>query len=152
VVKDETLPRPPCQRLVPVEQVVETSHDLVRLSCTREELGHMEPFIHTRYVLKKGPDYTLYEGGEGAPTSASTVGAASVKVKEEMIPEDELAVRWGTRVEATDGYIGHVAELLSEEDSDEISHLVLEKGHLWGKELLGVEDGKIGSSFAGDTV
>jgi uncharacterized membrane protein len=151
VVKDETLPRPPYQRMVPVDQVVETSHDEIHLRCTREEVGHMEPFIRTRYIPKKQPDYSMYQGGEGPSASSSTVGVASTKVEEEMIPEGELAVRWGTRVEATDGHVGHVAELLSEEGSDEISHLVLQEGHLWGKKEVILPAAAV-EKVEGDTV
>lgn len=133
VVEDETLPWKPYQRLVPVDQVQETSRDLIRLRCTKEEVARMQPFTRTSYVLKKQPDYTLYEGGEGPSTSASTVGAPATEVEEDMIPEGELAVRRGTRVEATDGYVGRVGGLLAEEDTDVVSQVVLEEGHLFGQ-------------------
>jgi uncharacterized membrane protein len=151
VVKDETLPRPPYQRMVPVDQVVETSHDLIRLRCTKEKVGHMEPFIRTRYIPKQQPDYSLYQAGEGPSTSTSSVGVQTTKVEEEMMPEGELGVSWGTRVEATDGHIGHVAELLSAEDSDEIDHLVLQEGHLWGKKEI-VLPAFVVDRVEGDTV
>jgi len=133
VVEDETLPYPPYQRLVPVEQVIETTRDLIRLGCTKEEVGNMDPFVRTRYVPKKKHDYSLYEGGEGASTNASTVMVAYTKKEETLIPEGELGVSVGTRVEATDGHIGHVGELLADEDTGQLTHLVLEEGHLWGK-------------------
>lgn len=37
------------------------------------------------------------------------------------------------KVECTDGHIGRVAELAAEESDDHVTHLVLQKGHLWGK-------------------
>jgi uncharacterized membrane protein len=37
------------------------------------------------------------------------------------------------KVECTDGNIGRVRELVAEEGADSITHLVLQKGHLWGK-------------------
>jgi hypothetical protein len=39
---------PRIQRLVPVDQVVETTRDLVTLQCTKGELGEMDPFIETQ--------------------------------------------------------------------------------------------------------
>jgi uncharacterized membrane protein len=132
VVEDETLPWKPYQRLVPVDQVQETSRDLIRLRCTKEKVSRMQPFTKTSYVLRKQPDYSLYEGGEGPVTSASTVGVAATELEEAMVPEGELAVRRGTRVEATDGYVGHVGELLAEEDTEVVSQVVLEEGHLLG--------------------
>ena len=59
VVEDETLARPPYQRLVSVGQVENTTVDVIRLGCSKEELGHMQPFVRTRYVPKRQEDYTL---------------------------------------------------------------------------------------------
>ena len=151
VVKDETLPRPPYQRMVPIDQVVETSRDLIRLRCTREEVSHMVPFIRTRYVPKGRPDYSLYQAGEGPSPNDSTVGFQSTRIEEEVIPEGELAVHWGARVEATDGLIGQVGELLSAEDNDKITHLVLQEGHLWGKKEVTLPASVV-DRVEGDTV
>jgi uncharacterized membrane protein len=49
VVEDKGLPYP-SERLVPVEQVLETSSDLVRLGCTRAQVAEMESFVETQYV------------------------------------------------------------------------------------------------------
>jgi uncharacterized membrane protein len=133
VVEDEHLARPPYERLVPVDQVEESTHDLIRLRCTQEEVGRMQPFTTTRYVLKGTHDYSLYEGGEGPGTSASTVGAPGKAQEEELIPEGELAIRRGTRVEATDGYVGQVDELLAEEGTRVVSQVILAEGHLFGQ-------------------
>ncbi len=133
VVEDETLPYPPYQRLVPVEHVVETTRDLIRPSYTKEEVGHMEPFVRTRYIQKKEHDYSLFEGGEGPSDDASTVEVSYTKKEEMLIPEGEVGVSVGTSVEATDGHIGHVGELLMDEDTGQLTHMVLEEGHLWSK-------------------
>jgi hypothetical protein len=117
-VEDETLPWKPCQCLVPVDQVQETSRALIHLRCTKEEVARRQPFTKTSYVLEKQPDYSLYEGGEGQSTSASKVGAAATEAEEDMIAEGELAVRRVMPVEATDGYVGRVGKLLAEEDRD----------------------------------
>ena len=39
----------------------------------------------------------------------------------------------GTRVEAIDGYVGHVDEFVVNPKSGHITHLVMREGHLWGK-------------------
>jgi hypothetical protein len=123
-------------RLVPVDQVVETAHDLVRLRCSRDELAGMEPFVETHYVDKRGADY----GGPhfGADPYAFEATYASytpktVPVEEEHIPPGELALHRGANVEAADGHIGKVGEFLIEPTSGRITHLVLMEGHLWGK-------------------
>lgn len=136
VVEDETLARPPYQRLVSVDKVQDTAFDVIRLGCTKEELGHMQPFVRTRYVPKKQKDYTMYEGGEGPVASGSTIGAATRKVEEELVPEGEWVLRQGTPVEAMDGHIGQVGELIIDPDDDVITHLVLLEGHVFGKKEL----------------
>ncbi|MCC6958040.1 MAG: PRC-barrel domain-containing protein, partial [Anaerolineales bacterium] len=50
-----------------------------------------------------------------------------------QIPPDELAVRRGAPVEATDGYIGKVDEFVVSPENGRITHLVLREGHLWGQ-------------------
>ena len=42
-------------------------------------------------------------------------------------------MRRGTRVEATDGYVGHVDEFVVNPENGHITHLVMREGHLWGQ-------------------
>ena len=63
-------------------------------------------------------------------TSETTV---QVLVEHQQIPPGELAVRRGTRVEAKDGYVGHVDEFVVNPKNDHITHLVMREGHLWGQ-------------------
>ena len=137
-LEDKTLPHAPYQRLVPVDHVAEVSLDLIRLSCTRDDVGKMEPFTHTRYVPKAGEDYTHFEGGEGAVRhdmwgGPSTVGEVETKIVEEYVPEGEVAIHPGMHVRATDGKVGVVEELIGDSATKQLTHFVLEKGHLWGK-------------------
>lgn len=150
VVEDETLPHPPYQRMVAVDQVVETSRNLIRLGCTRDEVSKMKPYVRTDYIPREGHDYTMYDGGEYQGTQTTTF-ATYKTVDAEQVPEGELVVRPGTRVRATDGQVGHVAELLADEDTGELSYLVLEEGHLWGKKEVWVPTLAI-DRVEGDTV
>jgi len=59
-----------------------------------------------------------------------------IKQKIKAIPPGELAVRRGTRVEATDGPIGRVEEFVVEPADGPITHLVLRKGHPWGQKQV----------------
>ena len=74
-----------------------------------------------------------------------------VKETVERIPPGELAVRRGTRVEATDGYVGQVGEFVVEPESGHITHLVLLEGHLWAKKEVTLPLSAIDHS-EGDTV
>ena len=155
-VEDKSLPHAPYQRLVPVDQVAETTPELIRLRCTRDEVDWMEPFTHTRYVPKAQEDYGLYEGGEGAARDdmwggPSTVGEIDVKVVEDYVPAGELAVRPGTHVEATDGRVGVVEELIVDPTSEAVTHLILREGHLWGKKEVTIPLAAV-DRVEGDTV
>jgi uncharacterized membrane protein len=132
VVRNEADPDM-AQRLVPLEQVVETRPDSIRLRCTKDELIKMEPFTETHFIRKEGPDYSMYAGGEWQQPYATTTADAYTTVVEERIPPGELAIRRGTLVEATDGYVGRVGELVIDPAYGHITHFVLQEGHLWGK-------------------
>lgn len=54
-----------------------------------------------------------------------------IELDQELIPEDEVAVRGGERVEATDGPIGHVDGVVADPTTRAITHIVLREGHLW---------------------
>jgi uncharacterized membrane protein len=64
---------------------------------------------------------------------ATPMHMIGIPVEVEHVPLGEIAVRRGTLVEATDGYVGDVAELLVDPGKGEITHFVLQEGHLWGK-------------------
>jgi sporulation protein YlmC with PRC-barrel domain len=51
----------------------------------------------------------------------------------QQIQPGELAVRRGTGVEATDGYVGKVDEFVVNPENGHITHMVMREGHLWGK-------------------
>ena len=59
--------------------------------------------------------------------------ASYITPEKEHIPADELAIRRGARVEAVDGHVGRVDEFLVNPSNDQISHLVMREGHLWGQ-------------------
>jgi len=155
-VEDESLRYAPYQRLVPVDQLAETGPGLIHLKCTRDELDQMEPFIHTRYVAHQSEDYALYEsgdglGGPGEWGTSSIAGEMSTKVEEEQVPEGEVAVHPGTHVHATDGPVGVVEELMVDPDSAQVTHIVLRKGHWWGKQEVQIPISAI-ERGEGDTV
>jgi uncharacterized membrane protein len=124
---------PRMQRLVPVDQVVEVTSDLVTLQCTREELGEMESFIETQYikgeVMMPGSGYA----GEYMLPYAYATAEADIPVEVERIPLGELAIHRGTRVEATDGQVGKVDELLLDPTDHAVTHFIMSTGHMWGK-------------------
>ncbi|MGD8465227.1 MAG: DUF1269 domain-containing protein [Anaerolineae bacterium] len=136
VVEDKTLPTPG-QMMVPVDQVVESSRDTIRLDCSKADVAGMQPFVSRRYVQVQVPEpgYLAYDSVNMMPYVASmeTMTGYSDEVH---VPEGQVAIHRGTRVEATDGHVGTVGELVVNPQSGEITHFVLEEGHFLGKREL----------------
>ncbi len=137
VVKGDSSPN--TEYIVPVDVVSETASGSIRLRCKKAELEKMEPFIKTKVVEVNMPNRNFGLGGTYAMGSyfylpyVNSEIAEYEAVKYEQIPPGELAVRRGTRVEATDGYVGHVDEFVVNPKNGHITHLVMREGHLWGK-------------------
>jgi len=149
VVRMDSLPH--TEYIVPVDVVFATTADTIGLRCSKAELEKMEPFVQTEFIREKMPHvYPGYAGfGMGALyywPYASYERTMEVPVEHLQIPPGELAVRRGTRVEATDGYVGKVDEFLVNPENGHITHLVMREGHLWGQ-----KDVTIPLSAMGDT-
>jgi len=138
VVKGDAHPN--TEYLVSVDFVTETIADTIRLICSKSELEQMAPFIKTEFVEEKVRDYAGYRGGGLAgmgsyyymPYVTSEI-RVPVLAEHQQIPPGELAIHRGTRVEATDGYVGRVDEFVVNPENGHITYLVMREGHLWGK-------------------
>ena len=130
------------QRIVPLAHIVEADHETIRLGCTAEELAQMAPFTETHFV-SGNPDMPIYPDGEWMTPYATAYPGETEYYEEELVPPGELALHRGDPVNATDGHVGDVGEFLIDPGSGHISHLVLLKGHLWGKREVTVGMGLI---------
>ena len=134
IVVEEKVP-PHTQRMVPLEQVVETTPELIKLGCTEAEFKQMESFTETQFV--KTYYYADQYGWDMMSTWPYSVPQeVEMPMEVEQVPEGKLAVHRGTYVQATDGLIGQVDELLLDPGTGHITHLVLREGHLWGQKVL----------------
>lgn len=136
VVKEQRVPH--TEHLVPVKLITETSHDLVRLGCTREQLKKMDPFIETEYIREGIPDYERYEDSYLVWPYRIPEVTKTLAVRHKRVPHGELAVQRGTRVRASDGRIGRVDEFLVDPEDGHITHLILGEGHLWGQKDVSI--------------
>ena len=50
--------------------------------------------------------------------------------------EGELAIHIGNPVRATDGQVGQVGDLVRDPDTQRVTHMMLQEGHLWGKKQI----------------
>lgn len=140
VVKEDFSPY--IEYMVPVGSVVEVIADTIHLSCSKAELERMEPFIKKTFIEEMVPDKgSEISAGMGANyyfpyvTPEKRVYEA---VKYQEIPLGEMTVKRGTRVMATDGYVGKVDEFMIDPENGHITHMVMREGHLWGQKDVAI--------------
>ena len=132
---------PNTEYLVPVELLSETIANTIRLRCSKAELEQMDPFVKTTFVEKKLSDGHPSHAGRYGPgmgrscyeTYANIDRIVHMTVEHLQIPAGEFGVRRGTRVKATDGFIGHVDEFVVNPENRHITHMVVRAGVLWGQ-------------------
>ena len=132
------------ERLVPINLVLETSHDMIKLKCSVAELREMESFTETQFIASPNEGTYLW------PYYA-TMDPGIVAIEQEYIPKDELAIRRGDTVFALDGGIGRVDEFLVDPKSDVVTHLVMREGVLFGRKDVTIPVAQI-ERFENDTV
>jgi len=62
----------------------------------------------------------------------------SLTVTCDAVPLDEVEVRRGEHVHATDVHIGRVKGLVIDPDSHHVTHVLLQEGHLWGRKEVAI--------------
>ena len=125
------------ERMVPIDLVEEATPTQIRLDGSRNELERMPPMTITEYLKPMTP-FDKYDVDQYVmlPYAASSI--PPIQLDHDMVPPDELAIRRGTRVEATDGSVGRVSEFVVNRGNGQISHLILEEGPFWSKKDVAV--------------
>jgi len=137
VVKENESPN--TEYIVPIDFVTETTADKICLRCSKAEMEMKQPFIQTTFIEEKVPDINYGHDGRYGLGSFFYMPYVTPEVtiyepvKLQQIPAGELAVRRGTHVEATDGYVGIIDEFVVNRENGHITHLVMREGHLFGK-------------------
>ena len=135
VVKEDSFPN--TEYIIPVDLVTKTIAETIQLRCSKAELKKMHPFIRTSFIEEKistmNPGYTGEMIASYYLPYVTFERTVEVAVEHQQIPLGELALSRGTRVEATDGYVGKIDEFVVNPENDHITHLVMREGHLWGK-------------------
>jgi sporulation protein YlmC with PRC-barrel domain len=131
--------------LVPRELVTASDGDTIRLNCTQADLKQMDPFEEVMYTPPSGQTegvgsmpapYSFPAPGLGmAPVGGigGAFGSASMAppVVEEVVPKGEVVVGRDAIVQARDGDVGHVDDVLTDAATGRLTHLVVRSGHLW---------------------
>jgi uncharacterized membrane protein len=121
--------------LVPMEFVVETTPKLVKINCLIEDVTRMEVFSEVHYIETTMPmgQYYAYNGGMGAPYYADPYVSSyetELPVEEIHIPSGFKMANRGMNVEATDGHVGKVGELVVDPKEGTITHFTLMESNL----------------------
>jgi uncharacterized protein YrrD len=128
------------ERLIPVEEILESQSDQITLRCSLDEFSKFESFTETHYIGRDEQFLDDQVEHYYFPFSTPDFGDAFEYERwfeeTECIPHGELGIYRGAAVHATDGKVGQVDEFLISPKDDRISHLVLREGHLWGQKLV----------------
>jgi hypothetical protein len=122
VVQDHTVPA--VEHLVPIRRVAGTTHDRVRLDCTRETLAALEPFAVERYIRSDASSYQPFY----AVDPFAEFEAEHIPLVTQHIPAGELAIQSGAQVLASDGPVGEVSGCVLEGAKGAISSIVVRLG------------------------
>jgi sporulation protein YlmC with PRC-barrel domain len=136
-------------RLVPLDLIDATTGE-IRLRCTLAEFDELDPAEETQFLPGipgypgYGPEQVLFMPYYGMGMGMGT-GAASVPltVTYDAVPLDEVEVRRGEHVHATDGHIGRVQGLVIDPGSRHVTHVLLQEGHLWGRKEVAIPIGAV---------
>jgi sporulation protein YlmC with PRC-barrel domain len=145
-------------RLIPIELVApESGRGAVSLRCTVEDarrFPHVQEFAYLRLGESPANDpdwdigienvlalpyYHAYAELGPQPFEFET----SVSMTYDRIPKGDVEIRRASEVKSSDGQrLGHVDGFLIDVD-DQITHLVLERGHLWGRREVAIPIGSV---------
>jgi sporulation protein YlmC with PRC-barrel domain len=144
-------------RLVPVE-LVETDggeQGAISLRCTGEDMNRLETvhefaYLRTGKVPLDDPHWDVgvedvlampYYEGMGAVGPAAY--DANLGVTYDRIPKGEVEIRRSSAVISADGHdLGRVDGFLID-DEEQITHVLLERGHLWGRREITIPIGSV---------
>ena len=125
-------------RLVPVE-LTEITTDGIRLSCTKAEFDQLDPAEETHF--EEVWEHPAYEPDQ--------VWCRRRTVTYDSVPVGEVQIRRGEHVHATDGDIRQVEGLVIDPDNHQVTHILLQEGHLFGRKDVAIPIGSVTRVEAG---
>jgi hypothetical protein len=124
--------------MVPLDYIVESTPQQIQLRLTKVDMEQLEPFDKSRFLARdpapspQGSEAAAEESGTSLwPYVALGRDYAEQMDQAGQMAYEELCVRRGARVEASDGSIGRVEEFLVNPINNLITHLVLREGPVW---------------------
>jgi sporulation protein YlmC with PRC-barrel domain len=136
-------------RLVPVELAVPAvpASDGIAIRCTLNQFAQFAPAEETQFVPgtkgyeEYGPEQVLtwpyYRLGDTV-MDPDREGKVSETVTVDTVPLGDVEVRRGEPVAARDGVIGQVEGLVVNPAGEQVTHVLLHEGHLWGRRPVAI--------------
>ena len=118
------------ERIVPLAAVATTTSQSIELNISKDELITLPEFMEDFYI-QNVPSETDAADVYLEPF-VTPMDMEITTISSEDLPEASIAVRRGMSIEATDGFVGKVRELIVDPNSHKVTHVLLHKGHLWG--------------------
>ncbi len=109
--------------LVPVSDIVSADSSKIVLNSTKADVEKLDKFAEAEFL---DVPYYGYDGLDGVSDPMAGV------YRKENLPEGSVALAKGMAVEAMDGFVGNVDELIIDPESGTIKHLIMRTGHIWG--------------------
>ena len=152
-------------QLVPVELARGDDGDAIRLGCTQTEFAELPRIAEIEYLRLgefpvEDPRWDVgigemlalpYYDAVDMPANVIMEYEQHVTVTYDRVPKGEVEVRRASAVISVDGYsLGEVDGFVVDAD-EHITHLVLERGHLWGRKEVTIPIGAV-ARVESDTV
>jgi sporulation protein YlmC with PRC-barrel domain len=138
-------------RLVPVD-LVDATTGQIRLRCTLAEFHTLRPAQETEAVPDLDPTGHSHPGAQKplhlgggrvwVPPYARKPEAPQ-QVTVDRVPSGEVDIHRGLTVCATDGEIGQVQGLVVEPGGHQVTHVLLQKGHMPGRKEVAIPIGAV---------
>lgn len=150
-------------RLVPLSLLDPASVE-IRLRCTVADFDELDAAEETHYLTGSNTysDYAEarvlvlpYYGlgvGRGGDVEVGTGADTGPLVRSDitdLLPAGEVAIHRGDQVHAVDGEIGHVQGIVIADPGHQVTHVLLQEGHLFGRKDVAIPIGTVASVDAG---
>ena len=133
-------------RLVPLE-LIDSARGEIRLRCSVAEFDRLDLAEQTEFVQTDGGgdlsgETGPVQGAGGGPLSGmgTPIGIphAARTTVQDAVPKGETEVRHDEGVHALDGEVGRIRGFLLDPGTGQVTHVLLQEGHLWGRKEVAI--------------
>lgn len=123
------------KRLVPLEEITQSTFRYILLRCTLQELAVFDLFTDIEYIPARSRDDYVSTDLEDHTTFSwpfASTKPGYIPVEHEHIPADELMFHHNTVIFATDGKVGFLDDIIVNPDTHKITDLAVRVSYFWG--------------------